>query len=95
MGRASSITVPIGMLGVISLTLKHRQEFIRLHEAHKLLKRFPMSLTHRIQMQQLRSYPFILLVKLRRKLRTLFWRTQINIQSIPMNQSISLTNQLQ
>ena len=66
MGRASSFTVLVGMLGVISLPLKHRQKFIRLHEAHKLLKRFPMSLTQRIQMQELRSYPFILFVKLRR-----------------------------
>ena len=95
LGRASSFTVLIGILGVISLTLKHRQKFIRLHEGHKLLMRFPMSLTQRIQMQELRSYPFMLFVKLRRQLRTLFWRTQINIQSIPMDQSIPLTNQLQ
>jgi hypothetical protein len=33
LGRASSITVPIGMLAVISLTLMHRQDFIRLHKA--------------------------------------------------------------
>jgi len=66
LGRASSFTVLIGILGVISLTLKHRQKFIRLHEGHKLLMRFPMSLTQRIQMQELRSYPFILFVKLRR-----------------------------
>lgn len=61
------------MSGVILLTLKHGHELLFLHEAHKLLKRFSMSLTQRVQMQELRPYPFILFVKLRGESRALFW----------------------
>ena len=60
-------------MGVTSLALKHGQELIRLHEAHKLLKRLSMSLAQRVQMQELRPYPVILFVKLRSKLGALCW----------------------
>lgn len=61
------------MLDIISLALKHGHELLCLHKAHKFLKRFSMSLTQRIQMQELRPYPFILFVKLRGEPRALFW----------------------
>ncbi len=61
------------MLGVILLPPKQGHELLCLDEAHKLLKRFAVSLTHRVQMQELRPYPFILFIKLGGELPALFW----------------------